>query len=221
MDIWKTRTESLEALNSQLKEQRNYLNALFTTIDQCIDICEKNNHVEYLNVCGITTLKAKNYALCVYSLVLDGHGQEAGSCSRPFIEYMELLTYFREDPDRVKQAIGGKLPSAGKRAKLIKSDYHGFRDYLNKHASHSSFSDFSLQHLFEGSELRLTQPFILKTLQKNIRDLYVQVWLLACEVVNAIQTHELGMAEGQAFALQAHQKEAERVFKLEEFRKNT
>ena len=34
-----------------------------------------------------------------------------------------------------------------------------------------------------------------------------------------IQTHELGMAEGQAFALKVHQKEAERVFKLNEVRK--
>ena len=120
-----------------------------------------------------------------------------------------------------KKAIENKLPPAGKRAKLIKSDYQGFRDYLNKHASHSSYSEFSLQHLFDDGQLRLSQPFILKTLKGNVRDLYVQVWLLACEAVNAIQTHELGMAEAQSLALKIHQKEALRVFKLDEVRRNT
>ena len=221
MNIWKTRELSLDALNGKLKERKGYLEALFLTLDQCVEICEKHSDVEYLNICGLTTLKAKNYALSSYSLILDGHGQEAGACSRPFLEYMELLTYFREDPSRIKQVAQDNLPSAGARAKKIESDYQGYREYLNKHASHSSFSEYSLKHLFEEGKLRLSQPFVLKTLETNIRDLYVQVWLLACEAVNAIQTYKMGMAEGQAFALQVHQKEAPRVFRLHDLRTNT
>jgi hypothetical protein len=36
---------------------------------------------------------------------------------RPILEAYELLIYFRLEPSRVDQAIDGKLPSPGKRAK--------------------------------------------------------------------------------------------------------
>lgn len=67
----------------------------------------------YARVCGLTLLKAKHLALGAYSLILDGLGQEAGALLRPFIEYTELLTYFRKFPSKVDAAIKGKLPSAG------------------------------------------------------------------------------------------------------------
>ena len=222
MDIWDTRKKSLEALDKVFAEQRNYLDAILETIDQCIEICETNEGSEYLKAIGITTLKAKNLGLCIYSLILDGHGQEAGACGRPFLEYMELLCYFRENPERINEALSDKLPSAGKRAQLIKSAFKGYRSYLNENASHSSYSDHSMSHLFSGDyKLKLKQPYSESTLRKNIRDLYVQLWLLACEAVNAIQSYKCGLADGQAFALEVHRKQAEVIFKLNDVPRRT
>jgi hypothetical protein len=61
--------------------------------------------------------------LGVYSLMLDGLGQEAGALLRPLIETLELLVYLRLEPARIDQAIEEKLPSAGQIAKKIEGEF--------------------------------------------------------------------------------------------------
>ncbi len=86
---------------------------LFALADDCIDAYESQDGDLYSTVCSLTTLKAKNLAHGMYSLTLDGLGQEAGALARPFVEYTELLTYFRMLPEAVNDALAGELPSAG------------------------------------------------------------------------------------------------------------
>jgi len=92
---------------------------LFGLADDCVDAYEAQAPDLYSTVCGLATLKAKNLAHGMYSLMLDGLAQEAGALARRFIEYTELLTYFRMVPDAVNEALSGELPSAGMRAKKI------------------------------------------------------------------------------------------------------
>lgn len=222
MSIWDTRELALRALDNNLREQRDFFSALYVTIDQCAQTCEQESEDEYFRVCGVTLVKAKYLSISLYSLILDGYGQECGACARPFIEYLELLTYFREDPERIQQVEENSLPTTGNRARLINSDYHGFRNHLNQNASHSAFSDYSTAHLFDAERrFKLVQPFSLLVLERNMRDLYVQTWLLASEAVNAIQTRRFGLADGQAAAIEYHRQQAKRVFDLDAIREGT
>jgi hypothetical protein len=129
----------------------------------------------YSRVCGLTTLKAKNLALGIYSLTLDGLGQEAGALARPFIEYAELLTYFRMLPDSVTDALAGELPNAGMRAKKIAAISKPFREHLNEHASHSSYSSHSLAHLTDPAtrQFRKLQAMYPAVLERNVGDFAV------------------------------------------------
>ena len=126
----------MEMLAKEFKPQALVIEHTFNIVDECIHLfSEKSDTSDYHRVCGLTLAKARNYALGSYGLILDGLGQESGALLRPFIEYHELLVYFRLEPARVKEAIDNNLPSAGKRAKLIEGDFHEFRRYLNEHAS--------------------------------------------------------------------------------------
>ena len=166
--------------------------------------------------------KSFNLALGAYGLILDGLGQEAGALIRPFIEYHELLAYFRLDPSRVQQAINNKLPSAGKRAQLIAGSFQEFREHLTGHASHSSFSEHSLSHLLDMKEMKIRkeQPMLPVVLFRNMGDFFVQLILLAYEAVNCLQTHQLGYAENQADRVLKLRVIGIEVFRLEERRSN-
>jgi hypothetical protein len=184
VSLWKTRHNSLEILAKDFKPQSIALVESFQVIDECIYEFESHSENDlYLRTCGVVLIKARNLALGIYSLMLDGLGQEAGALMRPFIEYHELLTYFRLDPNRVQEAYNQKLPSAGKRAQIIDGYFKDFREHLNEHASHSSFSDYSIKHIFNLNDLSLkaTQPLYPKTLFRNLGDLYVQIALLLFE----------------------------------------
>lgn len=118
MELWRTRNESLELLDSDFSDLKFILEQCFRVIDHCIDIFEeRSDESSSHNVCGITLVKAKNCALGSYGMMLDGLGQEAGAVMRPMIEYLELLKYFRLFPEDIELALVGKLPSAGVRAK--------------------------------------------------------------------------------------------------------
>lgn len=219
MGLWKTRHRSMEMLAKDFKPQAKAIEATFTIIDECIDLFnEKAGNDNFHRICGLVLAKARNYALGSYGLILDGLGQEAGALMRPFIEYHELLTYFRLEPTRVKQAIDDRLPSAGKRAQLIEGHFKGFREYLNDHASHSSFSHYSLNHLFDKPEMtiRKEQPMLPKVLFRNIGDFFVQILLITIEAVNCLQTAEAGRADKQAHAIEQLRNEGLVLFKLDE-----
>ena len=206
-------------LAKNFKEQARTIKNVFEVVDECIDLfSEKAGEDDFHRICGLVLAKARNYALGAYGLILDGLGQEAGALLRPFIEYHELLTYFRLDPKQATEAINGKLPSAGKRAQLIEGYFHEFRRYLNDNASHSSFSTHSLNHLLDkpSMSIRKEQPMLPKVLFRNMGDFFVQMELMAIEAINCLQTAELGSAEKQASAIEKLRVNGIDVFKLNE-----
>ncbi|MEW6678890.1 MAG: hypothetical protein AB1421_13295 [Pseudomonadota bacterium] len=163
--------------------------AAIELLDRCIDEYESRAKSDtYARVCGLTLLKAKNLAIGSFSLLLDGLGQEAGALLRPMIEYTELLTYFRLFPEMAEKAAENELPKAGERAKAIKGIYHGLRQHLNEHASHSSYSHYSLSHLLKSDlSFRKMQQFAPQVLDKNVRDLAIQVWLMLYEAALTLE----------------------------------
>lgn len=195
MGLWKTRHKSLEWLAKDFKPQAAAIEQTFALIDQCIDLFDEGSQDDlYCRMCGFALVKARNYALGAYGLMLDGLGQEAGALIRPFIEYHELLVYFREDPARVQEVSDDCLPSAGKRAELINGYFHPFRQYLSEHASHSSYSHYSLSHVLDHEEMkfRKEQQFVPKVLNRNVGDLFVQLLLLGFEAIKCLEIRRLG-----------------------------
>ncbi len=189
MELWKTRRDSWSYLNEVHPQRLAVFSELFGLVDRCIS--EYETHASdntYARICGLTLVKAKNLALGSFSLLLDGLGQEAGALLRPMIEYVELLTYFRHYPDKVKSAAENDLPKAGERAKAINGMYQELRQHLNEHASHSSYSHYSLSHLLTKEfGFRKEQQFLPKVLDKNGTDLAVQLWFVLHEAALTLQ----------------------------------
>jgi hypothetical protein len=189
LPLWKARTEALTFLRRERPEQIDVVEELFGLADDCVDAYESQRDDLYSTVCSLTALKAKNLALGMYSLTLDGLGQEAGALARPFIEYAELLTYFRIVPEAVNDALAGELPSAGMRAKKIEGFYQRFREHLNEHASHSSYSSYALAHLRdpETKKLRKLQVMHPDVLVRNVADFAVQFVFMLQEAVLGVE----------------------------------
>ena len=190
MTLWDTRTQAILYLKKDCPAKLSVLQDLFGAIDILIDCYEQNSAENtYARICGLTLLKAKNLGVGSFSLILDGLGQEAGALLRPFIEYTELLTYFRHFPDKVEDVSNDKLPSAGVRAKAVNGIYKEFREHLNSHASHSSYSNYALSHLLRPNDFRFKkyQPNVPAVLDRNLRDLSVQIFLLLYEATLALE----------------------------------
>lgn len=189
LPLWRARTEALTFLRRERAAQIEVVEQLFGLADECVDAYEMQSDDLYCRVCGLTTLKAKNLALGMYSLTLDGLAQEAGALARPFIEYTELLTYFRTLPEAVADALAGELPSAGMRAKKIGGIYQPFREHLNEHASHSSYSSHSLAHLTDPAtkRFRKLQAMHPAVLERNVGDFSVQVVLMLQESIRGLE----------------------------------
>ncbi|EQD74387.1 hypothetical protein B1B_02703, partial [mine drainage metagenome] len=120
MDLWKARTDAISYLSVERAVQVKVLEDIFQAIDICIDAYEsKSGEEAYSRICGLTLLKGKHLGVGAFSLILDGLAQEAGALLRPFIEYTELLTYFRTFPEMVDKAADNDLPNAGERAKAV------------------------------------------------------------------------------------------------------
>jgi hypothetical protein len=189
LPLWKARTEALTFLRRERPEQIEVIEGLFGLADDCVDAYESQSDDLYSTVCGLTTLKAKNLAHGMYSLTLDGLGQEAGALARVFIEYAELLTYFRMVPEAVNDALSGELPSAGKRAKKVEGIYQKFRDHLNEHASHGSYSSYSLAHLRDPATKHLKKLQVMHpdVLQRNVGDFAIQFVFMLQEAVLGLE----------------------------------
>jgi hypothetical protein len=88
-------------------------------------------------------------------------------------------------PDAVNDALAGELPSAGKRAKRIEGIYQPFREHLNEHASHGSYSSHSLAHLRDPTtkNLRKLQVMQSAVLERNVGDFAVQFVFMLQESV--------------------------------------
>jgi hypothetical protein len=189
LPLWKSRNEALTFLRRERPAQVEVIEELFGLADDCVDAYESQADDLYSKVCALTTLKAKNLALGMYSLTLDGLAQESGALARPFIEYMELLTYFRMLPEAVHDALAGELPSAGKRAKKIEGFYRQFREHLNEHASHAAYSSHSLAHLRDPATKRLKKLQVMhpEVIERNVGDFAIQLVFMLQESVLSLQ----------------------------------
>lgn len=183
MELWETREISWKYLKEKRQSRLSVFLALLELLDRCVDEYEKRAASDtYARICGLTLLKAKNLAVGSFSLLLDGLGQEAGALLRPMIEYTELLTYFRHFPEKTEKATENALPKAGERAKAIEGIYHGLRQHLNEHASHSSYSHYSLSHLLTPQfDFRKMQQSVPKVVDRNLTDLAVHIYLMLYE----------------------------------------
>lgn len=188
-DFFPARQEAWAFLCEKHPSRVSVLIKIFEILDICVDEYEEKSDTDiYARICGLTLLKAKNLAYGSLSLILDALGQEAGALFRPLIEYIELLTYFRHFPEKVEKAADDELPKAGERAKAIDGIYKDFRSHLNEHASHSSYSHYSLSHLLTSDlTFKKSQQFVPAVLEKNFKDWTVQIWFLLHEAVLGLQ----------------------------------
>jgi hypothetical protein len=122
--MWSTRERSLQALKTELAAQERALASSFGVLDECLGrFSARMGSSEFHRACGLVAAKARHLVHAQYSLALEGLAQEAGALLRPLIECFELLTYFEEAPARVREAVEGRLPSAGKIAKAIAGSF--------------------------------------------------------------------------------------------------
>jgi hypothetical protein len=217
VDIWQTRNDSLKLLSGDNIAQKKILEQCFELIDHCIDIFELKSEIsEPHKVCVVSLVKARNYALGSYGLMLDGLGQEAGALMRPMIEFLELLKYFREFPDDIALAFSNKLPKAGERAKKINGIHQHFRKHFNSHSSHSSFGEHSIKHLYQDKRLRKVQPLIINTLFRNLGDLFAQLYILIRESVLCVEWLEGGITKELADSVDRLHSDGINVFNFNE-----
>lgn len=183
--LWDARRKAEAALRDDLKDFARLINEAFDVLDQCIVRLESLDDT-FGRVCALVLIKARNLGLGCYSLSLDALAQEAGALFRPQIECLELLTYFRLDPSRIKEALEDRLPTAGIIAQRIKGKFKGLREHLNKHASHLSLSPEAMRHLvdFKVGRLRPVQVHNSEVLRQNLVTLLAVLIWLATEAVN-------------------------------------
>lgn len=187
ISLWNTRRQAEGALTQGLEPFAGLLNEAFSALDDCVDRLERLER-PFGCICALVIIKARNLGLGCYSLSLDALAQEAGALFRPFLECLELLAYFRLDPNRIDEALEGRLPKAGGIAQRIEGKFKDLRHYLNAHASHLSLSPEAMLHLidFHGGELRPTQPHNEAVLRENLRTLLAVLVWLAIEAVNCV-----------------------------------
>lgn len=217
MELWATRTEAVAYLEASHANRIMILLQELELIDLSIDIYESLAGGDiYARICGLTLLKAKHLAVGAYSLILDGLAQEAGALLRPLIEYSELLSYFRQFPEMAERAAENDLPKAGERARAIGGKYKELRDHLNSHASHSSYSHYSLSHLLEPKTHRFKklQRAVPKVLNRNVRDFVIQLYLLAHEGVLSLERLEIPNFEDLATRADRLKEDMVNVFEL-------
>ncbi len=199
MNLWQARQKSLEWLETELVEQKALVDKGFEMLDMCIVLFNQQSKTSngefngrFARVVNITLAKARNLLLGSYSMMLDATAQEAGALLRLLIEAYELLIYFRLEPSRVDQAIDGKLPNPGERAKKIEGEFKDLRDHLNTHASHISFGYDSAKHLFDfqTSEIKAVQIQSIDVLKNNVTTLNAIQILIVAEAIRCLDVVE-------------------------------
>jgi hypothetical protein len=100
----------------------------------------------------------------------------------------------------VEAAANNELPTAGARAKAIGGIYKEFREHLNEHASHSSYSHYSLSHLLKPNFMKFKkmQRAAPAVLERNIRDFTIQMYLLVHEAAMGLEPFALQELEAIA-----------------------
>jgi len=195
MHLWQARQKSLEWLTTELVEQNALVEKGFEILDTCIVLLNQQSRMsnnepngKFARVVNLTLAKSRNLLLGSYSMMLDALAQEAGSLLRLILEAYELLIYFRLEPSRVDQAIGGKLPSPGNIAKKIEGEFKGLRDYLSTHASHISFGNESAKHLldYQTSDIKAVQSQSIHVFKNNLSTLNAVQIMVATEAIRCL-----------------------------------
>lgn len=183
--LWATRELASQDLNDALSAEADALEALFGIVDETVEDFQKFfvNDSEFARVAALVTVKGRTLALGCYSLALDGLGQEAGALLRPLLESIELLRYVRLVPEGPIQLIEGRLPAAGKRAKLVAGPFKTLREHLNQHACHVGFTYESLRHTIDlqTGRLKTFQPHSTPVLRQNMGSVCLFAIVLAQE----------------------------------------
>jgi hypothetical protein len=185
--FWTTRDAALHELKTVLSAEACAIDEIFKIVDQILHDFEAvfMSDSDFVRVAALLGVKGRNLAFACYSLALDGLAQESGALLRPMLEAIELLKYIRITPKGVTQAIDGKLPPAGHRAKVVAGTFRELRDHLNKNACHVGFSYASMQHMVDltHGRLRIVQPHRTGVLKQNMGSIYLFTSMLAVELV--------------------------------------
>jgi hypothetical protein len=205
MEIWQARSQSQKWMDFELVLECEHLVNGYALIDECIAIFNQVGKGEgtsltgrFARVCALTTTKGRNLLLGCHSLALDGLAQESGALLRPLLESVELLSYFRLNPNRVDEALDENLPSAGKVAKAIEGQLQFLRDYLNKQASHFRFGYHSIFHLLDRQTMTIkpVESHSQNVLKANLTVLtafmsFLALEAAACLFVAGVDVNEL------------------------------
>jgi hypothetical protein len=182
--LWECREQSNVALTAGLQPLASLIEEALARVDEAVVYFEKfqaSAPAPAGLLCALVAIKARNLALGCYSLALDGLAQESGALLRPLLEAIELLCYLRDVPGAVDNALEGKLPRAGIRAKRIGSAFQNLREHLNTHASHLGFDSACMLHLVDmrSGRLRPVQHFSEAVLEQNMATLFAFTAMLA------------------------------------------
>lgn len=208
VDLWSTREAALKELSGAMAQEAALISDTFALIDEIVQLFDsQRDENAFARVCSLSLAKARNLAVGCYSLVLDGLAQEAGALMRPLLEAHELLVYVRLDASRVQEVLERRLPLAGVIAKRIEGKFRDFREHLNTHASHFSFTDYSLRHIFDRTESRIkvVQPMVPAVIRRNVRDLWLNMMLLLVDAFECLAADEAFESRLQGIAERAEE----------------
>lgn len=195
MELWQARERSQRWLDTELISESQQIERGYALLDECIFLFNQVSSIEkgslpgqFATACALTAAKGRTLLLGCHSLALDGLAQESGALLRPLLESIELLTYFRLDPNRAKEAIAGNLPSPGKIGKSINGQFQFLRDYWNEHASHFTFGFYSVFHLLDKNTMTIKpiESHSLEILRRNLTALMAFMSFLAIEAAGCL-----------------------------------
>lgn len=191
--MWETRAIALETLESKYSYEHNLIYQSFDLIDKILlSISEKSDfNITISMILG----KAKILSKSIFSLVLDGYGQEAGALLRILMEAIELLIYIKNDLNRVQEVINNNLPPIGKIAKINNSNLHEIRKHLSNLSSHLNISIESLKHLIRLNdnkiEMKLLDNFDESAFIDNIEALLAAKTLMISITIECFRLAQL------------------------------
>lgn len=185
-DFEMSRQKNISIVKTQYEGYYNILNELFEIGH---NICDGLNLEEtYIRILGIVYTKGLVISKSIYSLIIDGYGQESGALLRSLLEIIELIKYIREDETRINEIIENKLPTAGKIAQIVNGNFFELRKYLNDNASHFNLTYYSVSHVIDinDNKLKPKQRVSEKTLINNITTVISFLFFLCREIVLAL-----------------------------------
>ena len=188
------RKNNLSTLKKEFCSYYTAINDLFEILHKMCDLFDSND--DFLRIIGLSFTKGILLLKSIFSLIIDGHAQEAGTLLRPLVEIIELHTYLSLDEKRIQEVINDNLPSAGNRAKKINGKFQNLRNHLNNNSSHFNFTYDACNHLVNLSNLdyKPTQIIEKKVLKTNVTTFINFQFFLCHETITTI-TNKVKISE--------------------------